>query len=163
MPLRTASVLFMLPVALCGAAAESTPPFAWWTTHPMAKVRPFVPVLDSPAKCAYLYAGRNEFGPFRIVPRARSKDLSDCTDRISGRSDIPIESIRLKPIREGMQDYEYLALLGKLEGRKSADSYTDQIIKQPYLWEARPEVFLKVWQELGEALDRAAARSGDKM
>jgi hypothetical protein len=84
-------------------------------------------------------------------------------DRIGGRSDIPIESIRLKLIREGMEDYEYLALLAKLEGRPAAAQYADRIVQKPYLWESRPEVFLKVRQELGEALDRAAARSGETM
>ena len=84
-------------------------------------------------------------------------------DRIGGRSDIPIESIRLKLIREGMEDYEYLALLARLDGRQSADQYADRIVEKPYLWESRPEVFLKVRQDLGEALDRAAARSGGSM
>ena len=78
-------------------------------------------------------------------------------DRIGGRTDIPIESIRLKLIREGMEDYEYLALLAKLSGSKAADDYADRIVKKPYLWESRPETFLKVRQELGEALDRLAA------
>jgi hypothetical protein len=80
-------------------------------------------------------------------------------DRIGGRTDIPIESIRLKLIREGMEDYEYLALLAKLEGPQSAGQYADLIVKKPYLWESRPDVFLKVRQNLGESLDRAAARS----
>jgi hypothetical protein len=84
-------------------------------------------------------------------------------DRIGGRTDIPIESIRLKLIREGMEDYEYLALLARLDGRQSADQYADRIVKKAYLWESRPEVFLKVRQDLGEALDRAAARSGETM
>ena len=77
-------------------------------------------------------------------------------DRIGGRTDIPIESIRLKLIREGMEDYEYLALLAKLSRSKAADEYADRIVKKPYLWESRPETFLKVRQELGEALDRLA-------
>ena len=81
-------------------------------------------------------------------------------DRIGGHTDIPIESIRLKLIREGMEDYEYLALLAKLDGRQAASQFADRIVEKPYLWESRPEVFLKVRQELGEALDRAAARSG---
>jgi hypothetical protein len=84
-------------------------------------------------------------------------------NRIGGRTDIPIESIRLKLIREGMEDFEYLALLARLNGRQSADQYVDQIVKEPYLWESRSEVFLKVRQNLGEALDRAAARSGEVM
>jgi hypothetical protein len=82
-------------------------------------------------------------------------------DRIGGHSDIPIESIRLKLIREGMEDYEYLAMLARLEDRKSADQFADKIVKKPYLWESRPDVFLKARQDLGEALDRAAARSGE--
>jgi len=84
-------------------------------------------------------------------------------DRIGGRTDIPIESIRLKLIREGMEDYEYLALLAKLDGTQSTGQYVDRIVKKPYLWESRPEFFLKVRQDLGEALDRAAARSGGSM
>jgi hypothetical protein len=81
-------------------------------------------------------------------------------DHIGGHTDIPIESIRLKLIREGMEDYEYLSLLAKLGSAKLADEYADRIVKKPYLWESRPETFLKVRQEMGEALDRLAARSG---
>jgi len=76
-------------------------------------------------------------------------------DRIGGRTDIPIESIRLKLLREGMEDYEYLALLAKLRGGKAADEYAGRIVQKPYLWESRPETFLKVRQELGEALNNA--------
>ena len=40
---------------------------------------------------------------------------------IGGTKQIPIESIRLKLIREGLEDYEYLAMLTKLaDTRKSA-------------------------------------------
>jgi hypothetical protein len=84
-------------------------------------------------------------------------------DRIGGRRDIPIESIRLKLIREGMEDYEYLALLARLDGRQAADRFADRIVQKSYLWESRPEVFLQVRKELGESLDRAAARSGGTM
>jgi hypothetical protein len=75
-------------------------------------------------------------------------------DRIGGLTDIPIESIRLKLIREGMEDYEYLALLAKLGGKKDADKYADRIVTQPYLWESSPEAFLRVRLEMGQALDR---------
>ena len=84
-------------------------------------------------------------------------------DHIGGHSDIPIESIRLKLIREGMEDYEYLSLLAKLGGMKLAGQYADRIVKKPYLWESQPETFLNVRQELGEALDRLAARSGKEI
>jgi len=84
-------------------------------------------------------------------------------DRIGGKTDIPIESIRLKLIREGMEDYEYLALLAGIEGRLAADQFADRIVKEPYLWESRPEVFLKARKELGDSLDRATARSSGTM
>ena len=84
-------------------------------------------------------------------------------DRIGGRTGIPIESIRLKLIREGMEDYEYLALLATRAGGQLADLYADRIVKKPYLWDSRPEVFLKVRQELGDSLDRAAANSGETL
>ena len=47
--------------------------------------------------------------------------------RIGGTSDIPIESIRLKLIREGLEDYEYLYLcsrlgLAELAGKQQQDA-----------------------------------------
>jgi hypothetical protein len=82
--------------------------------------------------------------------------------RIGGLTDIPIESIRLKLIREGMEDYEYLALLSKLGGKKAADEYADRIVTKTYLWESRSAEFLKVRQDMGEALDRLAASPKNK-
>jgi hypothetical protein len=76
--------------------------------------------------------------------------------RIGGHTDIPIESIRLKLIREGMEDFEYLALLAKLKGRDAADQFAGRIVKKTYQWEADPETFLKVRRELGETLSRLA-------
>jgi hypothetical protein len=78
-------------------------------------------------------------------------------DRIGGRTHIPIESIRLKLIREGMEDYEYLALLARLSGSKAADEYADRIVVKTYRWESSPEIFLNVRRELGEELHRLAA------
>jgi hypothetical protein len=77
--------------------------------------------------------------------------------RIGGHTEIPIESIRLKLIREGMEDYEYLALLAKLKGRNAADEYAGRIVQKTWRWESRPEEFLRVRQELGETLNRLAA------
>ena len=55
-----------------------------------------------------------------------------------------------------MEDYEYLALLARLAGMELADQYTSRIVKKPYQWESRPEAFLKVRREVGEALNRLA-------
>jgi hypothetical protein len=73
MRFRLVFILFAMAAAALDAAVEP-PPFAWWTTHPFAKVRPLDPVPTMPVKSVDLYAGRNEFEPFQIVLRARSKD-----------------------------------------------------------------------------------------
>ncbi|HEY7333382.1 MAG TPA: glycoside hydrolase domain-containing protein [Bryobacteraceae bacterium] len=75
--------------------------------------------------------------------------------KIGGHTNIPIESIRLKLIREGMEDYEYLALLGN-SSKPAASQFVDRIVAKTYSWESRPEVFLRVRRELGEALNRLA-------
>jgi hypothetical protein len=78
---------------------------------------------------------------------------------IGGHTDIPIESIRLKLIREGMEDYEYLALLLQWGGRDAADIFADRIVTKTYQWESRPDVFLAVRQEMGQTLERLATRN----
>jgi hypothetical protein len=74
--------------------------------------------------------------------------------RIGGHTDIPIESIRLKLIREGMEDYEYLVLLERLRGHEAAAQFANRIVTTPYQWESRSTEFLKVRRDLGELLDR---------
>jgi len=81
-------------------------------------------------------------------------------DRTGGRTDIPIESIRLKLIREGMEDHEYLTLLARLRGRPAVDQYSNRIVKAPYIWESRVEAFYQVRRELGDSLDRATGTPG---
>jgi hypothetical protein len=76
MPFRLVLILFTMAVAALGPAGDPPQPFIWWTTHPLAKVKPLDPVPKVLAKSVDLYAGRNEFEPFQIVLRATSKDLS---------------------------------------------------------------------------------------
>ncbi|MBV8843467.1 MAG: DUF4091 domain-containing protein [Bryobacterales bacterium] len=76
--------------------------------------------------------------------------------RIGGKTHIPIESMRLKLIREGMEDYEYLALLAQFDPAM-ADHYASQIVQAPYLFESDPSTFLQVRQQLGQTLDRMTA------
>ncbi len=78
--------------------------------------------------------------------------------RIGGHTDIPIESIRLKLIREGMEDYEYLALLAKWKGRPAASRYARRIAQRAYIWEGDADKFLDVRRSLGDELDRLAER-----
>ena len=73
--------------------------------------------------------------------------------RIGGHTDIPIESIRLKLIREGMEDYEYLTMLAAAKGRKAADEFADRIVQKPWNSENRPDKFAQVRREMGEMLN----------
>ncbi|HEY3127950.1 MAG TPA: glycoside hydrolase domain-containing protein [Acidobacteriota bacterium] len=83
-------------------------------------------------------------------------------EQIGGRSPIPIESIRLKLIREGLEDYEYLALLSKLGGGDFADERARRIVKTTYRWEHDPAIFYATRRELGEELSRISRASQAK-
>ncbi|MCB9788618.1 MAG: DUF4091 domain-containing protein [Deltaproteobacteria bacterium] len=52
---------------------------------------------------------------------------------IGGSTDIPVESIRLKLIREGMEDYEYLKLLADLGDSNKAHSIASGVFPTPYM------------------------------
>src|SRR5512140_2754405 len=75
MPFRLVLILFTMTVAALGAGVEPQS-FTWWTTHPLEKVKPLDPVPGVPVKSVDLYVGRNEFEPFQIVLRGKSKDLA---------------------------------------------------------------------------------------
>jgi MYXO-CTERM domain-containing protein len=53
-------------------------------------------------------------------------------DRIGGTTHIPIESIRLKLVREGMEDYEYLHLLCTLGDCETARAESSALFPAPY-------------------------------
>ena len=69
-------ILVTTGIAFMRTAGQVVEPFTWWTTHPLAKIKPLDPVPSAPAKSVDLYAGRNEFESFQIVLRAGSTDLS---------------------------------------------------------------------------------------
>ncbi len=74
----------------------------------------------------------------------------------------PCPSIRLKTMRDGVQDYEYLRLLAKLDGNsKRADALVNQLIKEPFgdksignldVWSYDQEQWHKVRMELAELI-----------
>lgn len=64
-------------------------------------------------------------------------------DVIGGKHDIPVETIRLKMIRESFEDYEYLALLKKLGGKKKANAICLALAKDPFHWEHDPAKLYK--------------------
>jgi hypothetical protein len=76
---------------------------------------------------------------------------------IGGMTDIPIESIRLKLIREGLEDYEYLVLLSRLGGSELASRFVDQLVTNAYTYDRAPENFYKVRRNVWEELNKLAA------
>ena len=56
------------------------------------------------------------------------------TAHIGGHTDIPVASIRMKMIREGMEDYEYLKLLSDLGDAAGAQQIAQQLF--PHAWQA---------------------------
>lgn len=77
----------------------------------------------------------------------------------------PCPSIRLKTMRDGVQEYEYLRLLAKLDGNsKRADALVDQLIKEPFgdksignldVWSYDQEQWHKVRMKLGELISKS--------
>jgi hypothetical protein len=72
--------------------------------------------------------------------------------RIGGSRDIPVESVRLKLIREGLEDYEYFRLLGG-----DADDHVGRIAQRLYRFNLDPEALYLERSRMGDAI--AASRT----
>ncbi|MEZ4269072.1 MAG: DUF6067 family protein [Myxococcota bacterium] len=76
---------------------------------------------------------------------------------IGGSTDIPIESIRLKLIREGMEDYEYLKLLADLGEKNKAHTFASSVFPTPYMVAATdPSVLYSVRAQLADRIEQLA-------
>ena len=73
---------------------------------------------------------------------------------IGGTTQIPLESLRLKLIREGLEDYEYFVLLSNLTSPETADHWVDQIVENTYTFDPRPETLYQIREKLGEEIQR---------
>ena len=102
--------------AALGAAVAPPQPFTWWTTHPLAKVKPRDPVPNVPVKTADLYAGRNEFEPFQIVLRARSKDRAGVDIEFSDFRDAEGAEISGKNVTVYLEEFVNLKRPSSVEG-----------------------------------------------
>ena len=69
--------------------------------------------------------------------------------------DGPVCSMRLKNLRDGMEDYEYFALLEKLAGRKAAKEIVDTIAPSWWDFSKTPEDFLAARKKLAEQILRS--------
>lgn len=83
-------------------------------------------------------------------------------ERIGGDTHIPVESIRLKLIRDGLEDYEYLAMLTAAEDDPEfADRQARTVAARTYRWTKDPEVMLAARRRLLDRLSRVAAGDAD--
>jgi hypothetical protein len=74
-------------------------------------------------------------------------------DVIGGRTHIPIETIRLARIRDGLEDYEYLKLYAARFGRGAALRKAMAVATRTFRWEHKPERLFAVRHEIASALD----------
>ncbi len=83
--------------------------------------------------------------------------------RIGGTTQIPIESIRLKLIREGLEDYEYLHLCEAAGLQPLAKRVASSMATNLYSWDHRPESLYVYRRQMGEALSKATpSKSGGR-
>jgi hypothetical protein len=66
--------------------------------------------------------------------------------------DGPVTSIRLKNLRDGMEDYEYFALLDRLAGRKAAKEIVDTIAPNWWGFSKTPNDYLAARKKLAERI-----------
>jgi len=67
-------------------------------------------------------------------------------DRIGGTTDIPIASLRMKYLREAMEDYEYFHLLDEGGDEEWVDAVTRTVAPKTYNWEHDWRALLR-WRE----------------
>ena len=79
-------------------------------------------------------------------------------DVIGGTSHIPVESIRLKLIREGLEDYEYLTILSKLAGDKAVADALNRFIRHIYDYDQDPHKLYAVRESMGRDISRLSTR-----
>lgn len=78
------------------------------------------------------------------------------TSQIGGTHDIPIESLRMKLIREGMEDFEYLTLAAQKDPA-AAHAIAAQLFPLPYQCAQPPEKLAAARTQLFELLDESGA------
>jgi hypothetical protein len=76
--------------------------------------------------------------------------------RIGGRTDVPVESLRLKLIRDGLEDYEYLKLLAAAGGRDEAHGWAERVAA-PASWAERTRTLATARAAIGRTLATRAA------
>jgi PKD repeat protein len=82
----------------------------------------------TPWTARYLFGGNGDGNLF----------LPGRPDVIGGTTHIPIETVRLKLIREGLEDYEYLTKVAQLGDPAFADAQARTLVTNTYTWSHAP-------------------------
>ncbi|MCP4895935.1 MAG: DUF4091 domain-containing protein [bacterium] len=82
-------------------------------------------------------------------------------DTIGGTTHIPIPTIRLKQIRDGLEDYEYLKLLEQNNGREAVLALMATVVTNTYTYTGVSDDLISVRQQIGEILDGGMIFSDD--
>jgi len=106
-----------------------------WTGDPWTEVRAFAGNGDG----TLLYPGRPE--------------------ALGGTRPFPVESIRLKIVRDALEDSELVALARAAGEGALADRLLARLVPSARGWERRPEPWLRARRQLGDALARRAPRA----
>ena len=80
-------------------------------------------------------------------------------EKIGGRTPIPVESIRLKLIREGLEDYEYLRLHEARFGREATEAIAASIAPRTYQWQHDSSRLMAARRQLAVNLERSALQT----
>jgi hypothetical protein len=92
----------------------------------------------------YLFGGNGD-GTLVYPGRARM---------IGGKTDIPIESIRLKLIREGLEDYEYLVLLSKHDGAAAVSDLVSRLVTNAYTYDGHRAGIYTLRRQIAERISK---------
>lgn len=69
-------------------------------------------------------------------------------DRIGGTQHVPVESLRLKLIREGLEDYEYFVLAAAAGAHEEVDRMVERVAEATWKWSSDPDRLLETRREL---------------
>jgi hypothetical protein len=83
-------------------------------------------------------------------------------EALGGTRPFPVESIRLKIIRDALEDVELLAMARAAGEGKLADRVLARLVPSARGWERRPEPWLRARRELGDALARKAPWAAER-
>ncbi len=82
---------------------------------------------------------------------------------IGGTEHVPVESIRLKVIRDGLEDHAYLTLLAREAGEDAARAEAMRIASGLRTWDERPEALLEARERVAQKIEAALVPAGTRL